>query len=172
MKKGSKSVASLLKRLANLPFSTASRNLRRSHFWESRETIDVMQKIIEDVVGSDRTQDLRAVLGAKLRIATITHLEKRRIRQLGGEALTVGSTAPSKERSRYWLIWSMEGLTSWQRYCLSDPNFLSFVTKKSTYGSTYLSYLRLAQKRRARYPERQWDPRDPRFDRMSACAYH
>jgi hypothetical protein len=35
-----------------------------------------MKKIIEDAVGSDRTQDLRAVLGAKLRIATIAHLEK------------------------------------------------------------------------------------------------
>jgi len=56
-----------------------------------------MKKIIEDVLGSDRTQDLRAVLGAKLRIATIAHLEKKRIRQPGGEASPIGSTGHSKE---------------------------------------------------------------------------
>jgi hypothetical protein len=36
--------------------------------------------VVSDVVGSGRTQDLRSVLGAKLRIATIAHLEEKRIR--------------------------------------------------------------------------------------------
>lgn len=36
--------------------------------------------IVSDVVGSSRTQDVRSVLGAKLRIATIAHLEEKRIR--------------------------------------------------------------------------------------------
>jgi len=36
--------------------------------------------VVSDVVGSSRTQDLRSVLGAKLRIATIAHLEEKRIR--------------------------------------------------------------------------------------------
>ena len=36
--------------------------------------------IVSDVVGSSRTRDLRSVLGAKLRIVTIAHLEEKRIR--------------------------------------------------------------------------------------------
>jgi hypothetical protein len=35
--------------------------------------------IVSDVVGSSRTQDVRSVLGARLRIATIAHLEEKRI---------------------------------------------------------------------------------------------
>jgi hypothetical protein len=36
--------------------------------------------IVSDVVGSSRSHDLRSVLGAKLRIATLAHLEEKRIR--------------------------------------------------------------------------------------------
>jgi hypothetical protein len=36
--------------------------------------------IVADVVGSTRTQNVRSVLGPKLRIATIAHLEEKRIR--------------------------------------------------------------------------------------------
>jgi len=35
--------------------------------------------LVADIVGSTRTQDLRTVLGPKLRIATIAHLEEKRI---------------------------------------------------------------------------------------------
>lgn len=52
--------------------------------------------IVSDVVGSSRTQDVRSVLGAKLRIATIAHLEEKRIRlpyavTAGDEFQTVAS---------------------------------------------------------------------------------
>jgi hypothetical protein len=36
--------------------------------------------VLADVVGSTRTQDVRSVLGPKLRIATMAHLEEKRIR--------------------------------------------------------------------------------------------
>jgi hypothetical protein len=36
--------------------------------------------VVSDVVASSRTLDVRSVLGAKLRIATIAHLEEKRIR--------------------------------------------------------------------------------------------
>jgi len=35
--------------------------------------------IVSDVVGSSRTHDVRSVLGTRLRIATIAHLEEKRI---------------------------------------------------------------------------------------------
>jgi len=52
--------------------------------------------IVSDVVGSTRTQDVRSVLGAKLRIATIAHLGEKRIRlpyavTAGDEFQTVAS---------------------------------------------------------------------------------
>ncbi len=52
--------------------------------------------IVCDVVGSSRTQDVRSVLSAKLRIATIAHLEEKRIRlpyavTAGDEFQTVAS---------------------------------------------------------------------------------
>jgi len=36
--------------------------------------------IVSDVVGSSRNQDLRSVLGAKLRLVTVAHLDEKRIR--------------------------------------------------------------------------------------------
>jgi hypothetical protein len=52
--------------------------------------------VVSDVVASGRTQDLRSVLGAKLRIATIAHLDEKRIRlpyavTAGDEFQTVAS---------------------------------------------------------------------------------
>ncbi len=52
--------------------------------------------IVSDVVGSSRTQDVRSVLSAKLRIATIAHLGEKRIRlpyavTAGDEFQTVAS---------------------------------------------------------------------------------
>lgn len=52
--------------------------------------------VVADVVGSTRTQDVRSVLGPKLRIATTAHLEEKRIRlpyavTAGDEFQTVAS---------------------------------------------------------------------------------
>jgi len=52
--------------------------------------------IVSDVVGSSRTQDLRSVLSAKLRLVTIAHLQEKRIRlpyavTAGDEFQTVAS---------------------------------------------------------------------------------
>jgi hypothetical protein len=52
--------------------------------------------VVADVVGSTRTQDVRSVLGPRLRIATAAHLEEKRIRlpyavTAGDEFQTVGS---------------------------------------------------------------------------------
>ena len=52
--------------------------------------------IVSDVVASGRTHDLRSVLGAKIRLATIAHLEKKQIRlpyavTAGDEFQTVAS---------------------------------------------------------------------------------
>jgi hypothetical protein len=52
--------------------------------------------VVSDVVGSSRTQDVRSILGPTLRIATIAHLEEKRIRvpyavTAGDEFQTVAS---------------------------------------------------------------------------------
>lgn len=52
--------------------------------------------LVADVVGSTRTQDMRSVLGPKLRIATMAHLQEKRIRlpyavTAGDEFQTVAS---------------------------------------------------------------------------------
>src|SRR5262249_15119720 len=42
-------------------------------------TTKLWSVIVCDVVGSSRTKNLRSILGAKLRIATIAHLDEKRI---------------------------------------------------------------------------------------------
>jgi SatD family (SatD) len=42
--------------------------------------VGLLGVVVADVVGSSRARDLRSVLGAKLRIATIAHLEEKQIR--------------------------------------------------------------------------------------------
>jgi SatD family (SatD) len=59
-------------------------------------TPKVWSVVVADVVGSARTQDVRSVLGPKLRIATTAHLEEKRIRlpyavTAGDEFQTVAS---------------------------------------------------------------------------------
>lgn len=45
-----------------------------------QENIKIWGVLVADVVGSARTHDVRSVLGPKLRIATVAHLEEKRIR--------------------------------------------------------------------------------------------
>jgi SatD family (SatD) len=61
-----------------------------------QESAKVWGVIVSDVVGSSRTQDVRSILGPKLRIATMAHLEEKRIRlpyavTAGDEFQTVAS---------------------------------------------------------------------------------
>ena len=64
--------------------------------------------VVADVVGSARTQDLRAVLGPKLRIATMAHLEEKRIRL--PYAVTAGDefqTVASEINQIPWLLFDL-----------------------------------------------------------------